>query len=114
MVLIIATAAAPCLNPSCARRTRAHTPRNVTTSFPVIAESTYSDSLQPSEIVASGLRRTTIGSAVLSVNGTPFEFCAATVVPVFSARFAAGKVGRTESSAATLSTLSPDPGDDSM
>jgi hypothetical protein len=68
------TAAAPCACPNCARWIRAQTPRSVTTILPAICESTYSDSLQPSEMLPSELRSTTMGSGPLGTE-TPFESC---------------------------------------
>src|SRR5438105_14214750 len=98
----MATAAAPWAWPNWARTMRAQVPRSVTTNLPVITASTYSASLQPNEILLSGLRSTTTFSAEPLVNGAAFEFCATTVCPVSRARLAAVTV----SMAATLITLS--------
>src|SRR5260370_42538366 len=54
-LLIIATAAAPCLAPKIARSTRAHEPRTVTTNLPVIFAGSYSASTQPEKVPCIGM-----------------------------------------------------------
>src|SRR5437764_1197760 len=76
-VLIIATAAAPCLWPNVARSMRGQVPRIVTTSLPATSELGYSASLQPSEMEPFALRSTTIGSVPLG-NGALLALIART------------------------------------
>src|SRR2546423_1313628 len=90
LLLIMATAAAPCVDPKMARLIRSQVPRIVTTNLPAMTESTYSLSLQPREMLLSVLRRTTMGKTVPSVKMAWVEFCVTIVERVANARFMAG------------------------
>ncbi len=88
-LLIITTAAAPWRAPKVARSTRAQVPRSVTTSLPVMTESTYSASSQPSDTPPVVVRSTTTSSGP-GGSGSPLASMAVSVAPPLSVRSAPG------------------------